>query len=111
MEKKTSEQLETELKKLKETHGTVYTLIVPLDPDNEGDTATIYLKRSTRIITSAVRKVVQQDAIKGVETAIKSLYIGGDSLADVTGNDYAIQSCEGPIVEILSVKEATLKKN
>ncbi len=111
MDKKSETQLEAELKDLKAKHGTVYTLIVPLDPDNEGDTATIYLKRSNRMITSAVRKIAQSDAIKGVETALKSLYIGGDSIAGVTGNDYAVQSCEGPVVEILSVKEAALKKN
>ncbi len=96
---------------MKVKHGTVYSVIVPLDPDNADDTATIYLKRSNRIITSAVRKTAQSDALKGVETALKSLYIGGDSLAIVTGNDYAVQSCESAVVEILSVQEATLKKN
>lgn len=111
MEKKSQAQLEAELKDLKATHGTVYTLIVPLNPDNDQEIATIYLKRSNRIVTSAVRKVAQQDALKGVETAINSLYIGGDAKDLVTKNDYAIQSCEGPVVEILSVQEATLKKN
>lgn len=111
MDKKSETQLEAELKDLKVKHGTVYSVIVPLDPDKADDTATIFLKRSTRIITSAVRKVASQDAIKGVETALKSLYIGGDNLSIVTGNDYAVQSCESAVVEILSVQEATLKKN
>lgn len=111
MNKKTEAELEAELKDLKAKHGTVYTVIVPLDPDNAEQTATIYLKRSNRIITSAVRKVAQQDAYKGVETALKSLYIGGDSLATVTGSDHALMSCESAVVEILSVQEATLKKN
>lgn len=108
---KTKIQLESEFELLKNKHGKVATLIVPLDEDDTEKVATLYLKRPDRIIRAMVSKLVSKDTQKALEAALKALYIGGDDLSVVLTNDDAFASCEEAIVEMLSVQKAVLKKN
>lgn len=108
---KTKTELEQELEALKNKHGKVATLIVPLDEDDTEKVATLYLKRPDRIIRSMVEKLVKNDSNKALEAALKALYVGGDDLSIVLKNDDAFAGCEEAIVEMLSVQKAVLKKN
>lgn len=108
---KTKIQLDSEFELLKNKHGKVATLIVPLDEDDTEKVATLYLKRPDRSTRSIVGKLASGDALKAVEAGLKAMYIGGDDLQEVVKNDYALASCEEALVEMLSVQKATLKKN
>lgn len=99
------------LEELKKKYGVVYTLTVPLSEETS-DVATLYLKKPDRTTRSLIGKLAQQDGLKAVEGALKNLHIGDVSeLNKVLSNDDALASCEGSIVEMLTVQSATLKKN
>jgi hypothetical protein len=105
---KTNEELIAELAILKAKHKVVYTIEAPLN--DEGEIATIYLKKPDRTTRSMVGKLASNDSFKAIEAGLKNLYIGGDALVLVTGNDDALAGCEEAIVEMLSVQKATLKR-
>ena len=95
---------QTLLEELKLKYGKVNTLIVPLDEDD-----------NTKVADRTSRKIIgdlaQKDVLKAVEAGLKALYIGGDSLELITKNDDALVSCTEPIIDMLEVQKATLKKN
>ena len=105
-----------ELLKIKETldltNKRVYTVVVPLSDEDDCEEATIYLKKFDRPLLSSLQKLITgPDSLKAVEVFLKNTYIGGDDLNLVLTNFDALRSCEGAVVEIISVKKATLKKN
>lgn len=106
---KTKEELDTEFISLKLKHKVVYTIEAPLN--EEGETATIYLKKPDRTTRSMIGKLASSDSYKAIEAGLKNLYIGGDALTLVTSNDDALGGCEEAIVEMLLLQKATLKKN
>lgn len=97
-----------ELSKLKEQHGTVYTLTVPVD---EGEEVTVYLKKLDRPTYSAVSKIIQKDELQATEVLLKNLYVGGAPLDKITGDFDALRSASNSVVPILEAKEGSLKKN
>ena len=99
-----------ELKELKAKYGSVYTLTVPVN-DDETEFATIYLRKMDRACYSTVSKLVQKDALLGLENLIKTLYVGGDEVTKITENFDALRSAEAPCLEILMAKQGSLKKN
>lgn len=100
------------INELKSKHGKVYTVIVPLDEDDNSKVATIYLKKPDKTTRSMITKFATSNAFdKAVEAALKNLYIGGDSLDLILKNDDALVACEEVIAEMLTVQKATLKKN
>lgn len=107
---KTPQELEAEFKGLKAKHGQVYELTVPLDSEDSQKTCVIYLRKSDRMTASLVRKLAHQDIGKAIEAGLKNLWIGGDSIDNVTSNDDALLGCEGALYEILNKQEASLKK-
>jgi len=108
---KDKENLATELEQLKKTHGKVITLEVPLDEDDDTKKAVLYLKKPDMSTRSMVAKLVQNDSYKAIVACLKKLRIGGDDLELVLRNDDAVASCESAIVELLTVQQATIKKN
>ena len=103
--------MENILNDLKLKYGKVYTLEVPLDDESEKK-ATIYLKKPDKSVRGMVTKLAGSGKYdQAVETALKNLYIGGDSLDLILKNDDAMASCEDAIAEILTVQKAVLKKN
>jgi hypothetical protein len=98
------------LEGLKSKYGTVYTLTVPTN-DEETEFATVYLKKVDRVIYASVSKLIQKDEMLGIESLLKSLWIGGDKVEKITDNFDALRSAELSLRQILSVKESTLKKN
>lgn len=108
---KTKEELETELSTLKAKHKTVYSLSVYLEKDDE-NFATIFLKPVDSINRIAINAALdKKGGIASIEVAIRNLYLGGDNLNLIVGNDYATISCEEGVIEILKVKKGVLKKN
>lgn len=101
---------EADLQALKTKYGTVYTLTVPTN-DEETEHATVYLKKVDRVIYASVSKLIQKDEMQGIESLLKSLYIGGDKIEKITDNFDALRSAEVSLRQILSVKEGSLKKN
>jgi hypothetical protein len=99
-----------ELEKLKAKYGTVYTLVVPTN-DEETEYATVYLKKVDRLIYASVSKMIQKDEMLGIESMLKSLWIGGDKVEKITDNFDALRSAEVKLRELLYVKESSLKKN
>ena len=103
-------EAEKELQELKSKYGTVYTLTVPTN-DEETEHATVYLKKVDRVIYASVSKLIQKDEMLGIESLLKSLWIGGDKVEKITNNFDALRSAELSLRQILAVKESTLKKN
>jgi hypothetical protein len=101
---------EKELQDLKTKYGSIYTLTVPVN-DDETEFATIYLRKMDRPCFSTVSKLVQKDALQGLENLIKTLWIGGDEATKITENFDALRAAEQPCLEILMAKQGTLKKN
>lgn len=99
-----------EVEKLKSKYGTVYTLTVPTN-DEETEHATVYLKKVDRLIYASVSKMIQKDEMLGIESLLKSLWIGGDKVEKITDNFDALRSAELSLRQILAVKESSLKKN
>lgn len=105
-------ELNLELEKLKQTHGSVREMTVFLDTDDETKTATIFLKKPDKTTRSIVGKLVNQDKFdRAVVACLNALYIGGDELKLITENDDAIESAGMGVVDLLAVQKATLKKN
>lgn len=109
---KTQEELKIEKEKLKPIHGVVREMTVYLDTDDEDKTATIFLKKPDKATRKMVGNLVSKDKFDtAVEACLKALYIGGDSLDLIIGNDDAIESAGLGVVKLLEVQQATLKKN
>lgn len=101
---------EKDLQELKTKYGNYYTLIVPTN-DEETEHATVYLRKMDRVCYSSVSKLVQKDSLLGLESLIKTLWIGGDDVKLITENFDALRAAEGACLEILMAKQAVLKKN
>jgi|ERR1035437_1802486 hypothetical protein len=112
---KTTEELQQEKTMLKAKYGRVETIIAPIEEDENGMDcayATIYLKKHDRILISIVAKLATgPDPLKAVECFLKTTYVGGDDLSLILNNDDALMSCEGPVIELLQKKKATLIRN
>lgn len=114
---KSKEDLTKELQGLKSKYGKVYTFIIPLnaeDVDKDEDIiyATIYARKPDRMVFASVSKLVTgSDPLRANEAFLKSTYVGGDDLNLIMTNDEALRSIDSAMVEILNVKQATLKKN
>ena len=108
---KTKEELSNELQSLKNKYTTVFTIEAPLNEDGT-EVATLFLKKADRMVHASVGKLASgNDPLKAVEAALKACYIGGDTLSTVLEDDEALMSCESAIVEFLTKRTATLKKN
>lgn len=108
---KTQEELAIIKEALSQTHKPVYTLTIDLD-DEGTETATIFLKKYDRTVLAATQKIATSgDSLRATETFLKATYIGGDELAPILANIDALRSCEGAVIEMISVKKAKLSKN
>jgi predicted molibdopterin-dependent oxidoreductase YjgC len=109
---KTTDELNIEKENLKKIHGKVREMVVYLDTDDDEKTATLFLKKPDKSTRKMVGSLVNKDKFEmAVEGCLKALYIGGDSLDLVIGNDDAIESAGQGVVDLLAVQKATLKKN
>ena len=108
---KTKDELKAEFETLKTKYNTVFTIEVPMN-DEGTETATLFLKKADRTAHAAIGKLATgNDPLKAVEFALKTLCIGGDKVETVLSDDEALMACDMAIVELLSKRTATLKKN
>ena len=108
---KTKEELTSIEETLKATHKPLFTVEIPAS-DNDEDTRTIFLKKYDRQILSAVQKIVAtSDTLKAVEVFVKNTYVGGDDLNEIMNDLDMLRSLESVIVDLITVKKASLKKN
>jgi hypothetical protein len=109
---KTEIELKDEKLKLATIHGKVREMVVYLDTDDESKTATIFLKKPDKATRKIVSTLVTKEKFDmAIESCLKALYIGGDNLELILGNDDAIESAGMGVVDLLEVQKATLKKN
>ena len=96
------------LETLKAKYGDVYTLTVK---NKAGKEITVYLKELDRIIYKSTTALFQKDELTGVESLLKSLWIGGDDVNLITSDFTALRACSAPLAELLSVEQGSIKKN
>ena len=108
---KTQEELATIKLTLQATHKPLFTVEIPSGEDGE-ENRTIFLKKFDRPLLAITQKLAAgNDALKAVETFIKGTYVGGDNMDEILTDFDMLRSLEGVIVELISVKRASLKKN
>lgn len=108
---KTQEELAVIKSDLQIKHKPLFTIEIPAGEDGE-ETRTIFLKKFDRQVLSAVQKLASgNDPIRAVEAFIKNTYVGGDVITEILGDFDMLRSLEGVIIEMITAKKATLKKN
>ena len=93
---------------LKKKHDEVYTLTVK---NKSGEPITVYLKGLDRITYKSNSALIQKDEMLGVESLLKSLWIGGDNVTKITNDFKALRSAGSTILPLLEVEAGELKKN
>ena len=100
-----------ELEVLKAKYGTIRTLVIPLDEDDETKTATIHLKKPDKHTRDMANKLAQKSSENAIKAVLNNLYVGGDSLSDIYASDDAMESLEYAVVQLLAVQKTIIKKN
>jgi hypothetical protein len=93
---------------LKEKYGTFYTLTVE---DRSGKEITVFLRQMDRLVYTTVSALIQKDSLRGMESLLKQLWIGGDDVNAIISDLDALRSAEITLIEILQAKQGSLKKN
>lgn len=96
------------LENLKKQHGEVYTLCVKNSKD---ETVTVYLREIDRIVYKSVSALIQKDELTGVESMLRSLWIGGDSLDKIVNDFKALRNAGATIAPMIQTEAGELKKN
>lgn len=110
-EKQEPTPLQRELADLREKHGKVREFIVPLDEDDDTKTVTFFLKPCDRKTENMIDKQAKGSQERAVIMGLKTLWLGGDSVDFLTGNDYAMRSAEAGLVEYMQPGKVIIKKN
>lgn len=97
-----------ELEALKKKHSEVYTLTVK---NKEGKPVTVYLKEIDRIIYKVVSALIQKDELTGIESMLKSLWIGGDAVEKITDDFKALRNAGATLMPMIETEAGELKKN
>ena len=108
---KTQDELEAIKTTLALTHKMIYTIEIATD-EEETEFRTIFLKKFDRACLAAVQKVASGgDSLKAVEVFLKNTYIGGDDVAEIINDLHMLRSIEGVVIDLITVKKASIKKN
>lgn len=102
------EEQENVVEELKKKHEEVYTLTVN---DKHGESITVYLKGLDRVTYKSSSALIQKDELLGVESLLKSLWIGGDDVKKITDDFKALRNAGSTILPLLEVETGELKKN
>lgn len=97
--------------------GKITTLIVPLDQDEDEETvdrktATFYIRnidKTTRNMMGTLASKNKSEA--AVIAGLKAMRLGGDEVAIIENNDYALISLEEALIQHMQVAKTILKKN
>jgi hypothetical protein len=64
-----------------------------------------------RIAYKSVSALIAKDELMGVESFLKTLYVGGDDVAKITDDFTALRSAAISILPMLQAEAGELKKN
>jgi hypothetical protein len=98
---------EAEIEGLKQAHGEVHELILPMDDDGR-DYAVGYVKKPTRKIIEATDGLIQRQPIKGKELALDLIWIAGDERIKTV--DELFYAAAELITGIIKVRQGIIKK-
>lgn len=104
-------ELQAELARLRESHKKVREFIIPSDEDDETKTITLFLKPCDRITEDMINKQARGSRERAVLMGLKALWLGGESVDLLSGNDYALRAAEAGLVEYMKPAEVIIKKN
>ena len=94
--------------KSKYPNSDIFTLAVK---NKKGDTITIHLREMDRIAYKSVSALIAKDELMGVESFLKTLYVGGDEVALVIDDFVALRNASITILPMLQAEAGELKKN
>lgn len=100
--------METIENQLKEKYGEFYTLTVKDSKDAE---ICVHLRKLDRTVYQSVTAIIQKDSLRGIESLLRSLWIGGDDVNRIIEDFEALRSAEVTLIEMIQPKAGTLKKN
>jgi len=95
---------------LKKKYNGLWTLKIPLN-DERTSFATCYLRKMDRPAFAIISKMIKDDALKGVEVLINTLWVAGDDPKLITQDFDALRSAGDCCAEILQARTGELKKN
>ena len=94
--------------KIKYPNQDIFTLSVK---NKQGESITIYLREMDRIAYKSVSALIAKDELMGVESFLKTLYVGGDEVTKITDDFQALRSAAMTILPMLQAEAGELKKN
>jgi hypothetical protein len=94
--------------KMKYPNSDIFTLAVK---NKKGETITIHLREMDRITYKSVSALIAKDELMGVESFLKTLYVGGDEVSLVIDDFVALRNASVTILPMLQAEAGELKKN
>lgn len=71
----------------------------------------IHLREMDRVAYKSVSALIAKDELMGVESFLKTLYVGGDDVTMITDDFTALRSAAISILPMLQAEAGELKKN
>jgi hypothetical protein len=94
--------------KAKYPNSDIWTLEVK---SKKGEPIVIHLREMDRVAYKSVSALIAKDELMGVESFLKTLYVGGDDVAKITDDFTALRSAAISILPMLQAEAGELKKN
>ena len=89
-----------------------FTLKLQKSRDVEKGYYTIYLKEIDETVWNGCQRLIRQEKeLEAVRMLIRNLRVGGDAVAEVCANFYAVRAAVQPLLELIMPVDGTLKKN
>jgi hypothetical protein len=76
-----------------------------------GEPITVHLREMDRIAYKSVSALIAKDELMGVESFLKTLYVGGDEVSKITDDFKALRNAGVTILPMLQAEAGELKKN
>lgn len=94
--------------KAKYPNSDIWTLEVK---NKKGEPITVHLRELDRVAYKSVSALIAKDELMGVESFLKTLYVGGDDVSKITDDFTALRSASITILPMLQTEAGELKKN
>ncbi len=109
--RKVGEISETEINKLKAEHKEIYTINVQFEEPETNEVIELigYLKRPERYVMGMALAIINSNPVKAKEIILTKSWLAGDDR--IKTDDDAFYSATVAVDELLTVRQASLKKN
>ena len=94
--------------KAKYPNSDIWTLTVK---SKSGEPITVHLREMDRVAYKSVSALIAKDELLGVESFLKTLYVGGDEVSKIADDFSALRSAAITILPMLQSEQGELKKN